>query len=819
VGKSIPRKEEDRLLRGRGKFVDDYKLTGMLYLRFVRSPYAHARITGIDVSEAEAYPGVVCTLTGPEVAQMCKQPFPEIGPPPGANIRDFPMGTDKVRYQGEPIVAVVAETQLAAEDAAELVRVDYDALEPVIDSEDALLDKSILHESTGTNLVYRGTFDYGDVDKAFKQAAYVVHIDKMHFHRFSSTPLECQAVIARWDAGDNFIQYICNNQFPMFAIQFLSPVLGVPIDRIHCTTHDIGGGFGIKIASYPQMAVCALASRKAGGRPVKWVETRTEHMIASAHGNERTFRDTRVALDKNGHILAIESRHIDDCGAYPRYEPLGCIIWAQVLPGAYRFRNFRVDFCQVATNKCPVAPNRGYSRMQHLWFLERIVDLCAHELGIPADEMRLRNYIQAKEFPYTTPNGCVYDSGDYPRMLQIAQQKIGWDDWKRRQAEARRQGRWLGIGIGTTLDSGTNNFGQSRLLNPHAPFSGNSQAAICKLDIYGELVVAVGSVPQGQGHETVTAQVVADVFGLTPEMVDVNVGFDTDRNAHTGTSGTYASQFAVSGLSAVQGAALKLKKEVSRVAAFALKAKESELEFGVGEQGPEVRVRGKKGRSVNYWRIANLVHVNSAELPEKLRDITLNCRHVYRPPFEVPDIKRKYGNLTLTYSAQLHICVIEVDRETYQPKILDYVSVDDCGRVVNPAIVEGQVMGATAHGIGAALMESCVYDLASGNMLTATFSDYTPITAVNMPMVKYGHIESPSPFTFAGTKGMGEGGAAPLHTVCAALQDALYSAGVYVDDSHNTADSIFRRLQAIAAGQRETNVRVEQRQPARAHRR
>ncbi|HXE89961.1 MAG TPA: xanthine dehydrogenase family protein molybdopterin-binding subunit [Terriglobales bacterium] len=819
VGKPVPRKEEGRLLRGQGKFVDDYKLPGMLFLRFVRSPYAHARVTGIDVSEAAAHPGVVCTLTGPEVAGLCKQPFPEIGPPPGANIKDFPMAVDKVRYQGEPVAAVVAETQVAADDAAELVRVDYEALDPVIDTEDALADKSILHESAGTNLVYRGTFEYGDVDKAFRDAAYVVSIDRMHFHRFSSTPLECAGVIGQWDAGDDVIRYWCNNQFPMFAILFLSPVLGVPIDRIRATTHDIGGGFGIKIASYPQMAVCALASRKCGGRPVKWIETRSEHMIASAHGNERTFRDTRVALDKDGRILAIESRHIDDCGAYPRYEPLGCVIWAQVLPGAYRFKNFRVDFAQVVSNKCPVAPNRGYSRMQHLWFLERCLDICAHELGIPSDEMRLRNYIQPKEFPYTTPNGCVYDSGDYPRMLKLAQELIGWDDWKRQQAEARRQGRWLGIGIGTTLDSGTNNFGQSRILNPHAPFSGNSQAAIVKLDMYGELVVSVGSVPQGQGHETVAAQVVADVFNVSPEHVDVRVGFDTERNAHTGTSGTYASQFAVSGLSAVHGAALKLKKEMSRVAAFALKAKESQLEFGLGDQGPEVRVRGKKGQSVNYWRLANLVNVNSAELPENLRDVTLNCRHVYRAPFKVPDVKRKYGNLTLTYSAQLHICVIEVDRETFQPKILDYAAVDDCGRVVNPAIVYGQVMGATAHGIGAALMESCVYDAASGNMLTATFSDYTPITPVNMPMVKYGHIESPSPFTFAGTKGMGEGGAAPLHTVCAALQDALYSAGVYIDDSHNTADSLFRRLQAIAAGQRESNVRVEQRQPARARRR
>jgi 2-furoyl-CoA dehydrogenase large subunit len=808
VGQSVRRKEEARLVRGQGRFVDDYKLQGMLHLRFVRSPYAHARVLSVDVSEAAAQPGVVCTLTGAEVAAMV-QPFMEIGPPPGGKIVDYPMGADKVRYQGEPVAAVVAESLLAAEDAAELVRVDYEALDPVIDAEDALKDQSILHASSGTNVVWHGTFEYGKVDKAFQEAAHVVSIDRMHFHRFSSSPLEGNAIIAQWNTTENLLHYWCNNQFPTFAIQFLSPALGISIDRIRVETHDIGGGFGIKITSYPQMAVCALASRKAGGRPVKWVETRSEHMTSSAHGNERTFLDTRVALDKEGRILAIESRHLDNCGAYPRYEPLGCIIWAQVLPGTYRFRNLRMDFTQVVSNKCPVGPNRGYSRMQQLWFLERVVDICAHTLGIPADEMRRRNYIRPQDFPYTTPNGCVYDSGDYPRMLKLAQELIGWDDWKKKQVAARREGRRLGIGIGTTLDSGTNNFGQSRLINPHLPFSGNSQAAIVKLDIYGELVVAVGSVPQGQGHETTTSQVVADVFGVTPDAVNVRTGFDTERNAHTGTSGTYASQFVVSGLSAVNGAAQMLKAEIKKVAAFALKAKESQLEFGMGAQGPEVRVKGKP-RSINYWALANLVSVNGAELPQKLRNVTFNCRYVYRAPFQVPDLKRKFGNLTLTYAAQLHIAVVEVDRETCQPKVLDYVAVDDCGRAINPAIVKGQVMGATAHGIGAAIMESCVYD-ASGNMLTSTFSDYTPITAVNMPNVKYGHIESPSPFTYSGAKGMGEGGAAPVHTMCAALQDALYPSGIIIKDSHNPADSLYHALSRVATGARDSGVRVEHR--------
>ncbi len=808
VGQSLPRKEENRLLRGRGRFADDIKLREMLYLRFVRSPFAHARVLSVDVSAAEALPGVVCTLTGAEIVPYT-QPFIEIAPDAAGRIKDYPLAVGKVRYQGEPVVAIVAESPGIADDAAEVVLIDYESLDPVVDAEEALKDKSILHEEAGTNQVWNGVFEYGDVEKAFEDAAFVVSIDRMHFHRFSSTPLENNVVIAQWDPKDERIYFQCNNSFPSFAIQFLSAHLQVHIDRIRVQTSDIGGSFGIKITSYPQMAVCALISKKAGGRPVKWVETRSEHITSSAHGNERTFRDTRVALDKNGVITAISSRHIDDCGAYPRYEPLGCVIWSQVFPGVYRFKNARIDFSQAVTNKCPVGPNRGYSRMQHLWFLERVVDICAHELGIAPDEMRLRNYIRPEEFPYTTPNGCVYDSGNYPKMLQVAKELIGWDAWKNKQADARKEGRLIGIGIGTTLDSGTNNFGQSQIVNPGAPFSGNSQGANCKLDIYGEVVVAVGSCPQGQGHETTAAQVVADVLNIHPDLITVRTGFDTERNVHTGFSGTYASQFAVSGLSAVHGAAQKLKSEMKRLGAFVLETKEEDVEFGVGAQGPELRAKSN-GKSINYWGLANIVNVNSALLPTDMYDVTLNCRYIWRAPFKVPDKVKKYGSLTLTYASQLHIAVVEIDRDTFIPRILDYVAVDDCGTVINPPIVEGQVYGATAHGIGAALMESCVYD-AVGNMLTSTFSDYTPITAMNMPKVKYGHIETPSPHSYSGAKGMGEGGAAPIHTISAALQDALFTEGIFIDDSFNNADSLFRAMVGKEIGQKAKLVKVDKR--------
>ena len=291
---------------------------------------------------------------------------------------------------------------------------------------------------------------------------------------------------------------------------------------------------------------------------MKWTETRTEHMLASAHGNERTFFDTRVALDKDGVITAIDSRHIDDCGAYPRYEPLGCIIWAQVLPGAYRFKNMRIDFSQIVTNKCPVGPNRGYSRMQHLWFLERVMDICGHKLGnSQRRQSRMRNYIQPGRISVHHAERLHLRFRQLSReMLKIAKNLIGWDKWKERAArKPAKKAADLGIGIGTTLDSGTNNFGQARIINPYAPYSGQSKAANAKLDIYGEVVVSLGSVPQGQGHETTASQVVAEVLSIPPEMVNVRPGFDSEQNVYTGHTGTYASQFAVTGLSAIHGAA------------------------------------------------------------------------------------------------------------------------------------------------------------------------------------------------------------------------------------------------------------------------
>ncbi len=800
IGQSIPRKEDQRLVQGQGVFVDDVKRHGMGFLHFVRSPYAHARILSVDVSKAEAMEGVYGTLT-PDEAFGLTDPFFELTTPPGNEIKDYCLAVGKVRHMGEPVAAVVADSRERARDAAELVEVEYEALDVLVDARRAEdEDAPVLHEDAGTNVVWSGTFDWGDVDGALKAADHVIRIDELHFDRFSSTPLECAGAVVEWDRPTGQWTMYCNHQMPGVGAIWMGPALRTPIDKLRFVTHDIGGGFGNKITLHPQLTACCLLARKLK-RPIHWQEWRTDQHTANTHGNERWFHDVEVAVQSDGTLLGFKVKALDDCGAFPRYEPLGCIIWAQVTPGLYRWKNIQVDFTQVCTNKSPVAPNRGYSRMQQLWLCERIVDIVAHELGLDPVEVRKRNYVRADEMPYTTPNGCVYDSGDYARCLDLALELIDYEQVKERRGA--QDGKLVGIGIGSTLDSGTNNFGQSTLLNPELQFSGNNEVATVKLDIFGEIVVTLGTVPQGQGHETTTSQLVAEILGVTPDQVYVRPGHDSYWNSHAGFSGTYASQFAVTGLMAVKGATEKLAHEIRRVAAAVLGATPDDIVL----EGGMARLAANAEAALPFMAVGAIVNANNAVLPEDVRDVTLNCRHVYVPPFQLPDFERKYGNLTLTYAMQIHACVVEIDRETGAVEIVDYGAVDDCGVRIHPQIVEGQVHGATAHALGAALWETFAYD-EYGQLLTANFYDYHVPHAMDMPDVKTASIESPSPFNDLGTKGMGEGGGAGIHAVCAAIQDALRAAGVdaVVTDSHNSSERVWRLMQSAEESKRHVEV-------------
>ena len=789
-GQSVRRKEDKRLLQGEGVFVDDIKRHGMGYLHFVRSPYAHAHITSVDVSAAEAVDGVYGTLTGEEVAALT-DPFFQISSVPGANIKDFSLAVGKVRFVGEPVVAVVAETRELARDASELVEVEYEPLPAVVDARRAQdSETTVLHDDAGGNLMWSGLYSWGDLDAAFAEADRVIKIPELHFHRFNSTPLECDGALVEFNRGVGQWTIHTNNQFPGFAAIMMGPAMKVGLDKLRFVTQDIGGGFGNKITSHPQLVVCCLLARKLN-RPVQWTEWRTDFHLSMSHGNERWFRDTEVAVKDDGTLLGFRTKALDDAGAWLRYEPLGGVIWAQVTPGMYRWRHIELEFTQVATNKAPVSPNRGYSRMQHLWFTERVIDIVARELGLDAVEVRKKNYIRAEDMPYETPNGCIYDSGDYAGMLDLALELIDYDSIPAKRAEAKERGKLLGVGIGSTLDSGTNNFGQSRLINPELQFSGNNEVATVKLDIFGEIVVTLGTTPQGQGHETTASQVVADILNCSVDDVHVRAGHDSYWNSHAGFSGTYASQFAVTGLGAVKGATDMLAAEIKKLAGAVFGGVPPEaLELADGG----VRIKESPDAFLPFMACGAIINANNAGLPEDL-DVTLNCRYVYRPPFEVPDVETKKGNLTLTYACQVHVAVVEIDPETGAYEIVDYAAVDDCGKRINPQIVEGQVMGATAQALGAAVHETYEYD-EDGNLLTPNFYDYHVPHALDMPPLATGALESPSPFTPLGTKGMGEGGGAGIHAICAAIQDAT---GQVVTDSHNPYQRVWRLLQGAGA--------------------
>jgi 2-furoyl-CoA dehydrogenase large subunit len=790
AGQNVPRKEDKRLIQGQGVFVDDIKRHGMGYLHFVRSPYAHANIVSIDISAAESTKGVYGTLTGEEVAALT-DPFFQLATPPGSLLNDYALAVGKVRYVGEPVVAVVAETRELARDASELVEVEYDPLPALVDARRAQDDDApVVHEESGGNLMWEGVYEWGDLEAAFAEADRVVKIDELHFHRFNSTPLECDGALVEYNRGTGQWTLHTNNQFPGFAAIMIGPALRCGLDKLRFVTQDIGGGFGNKITSHPQLLVCCLLARKLN-RPIQWTEWRSDFHMSMSHGNERWFLDTEVAVKADGTLLGFRTKALDDAGAWLRYEPLGGVIWAQVTPGMYRWRNIRLEFTQVATNKAPCSPNRGYSRMQHLWFTERVIDIVAHELDLDPVEMRKKNFIRAEEMPYETPNGCVYDSGDYAKMLDVALDLIGWDGRERRRQEAVGRGKLLGVGIGSTLDSGTNNFGQSRLINPELQFSGNNEVATVKLDIFGEIVVTLGTTPQGQGHETTASQVVADILGCSVDDVHVRAGHDSYWNSHAGFSGTYASQFAVTGLSAVKGATEMLVEEIKRLGSVILGGVSVEaLELAEGT----VRIKDNPEAALPFMACGAIINANNAGLPEDL-DVTLNCRYVYRPPFELPDVERKFGNLTLTYAAQVHVAVIEIDPETGQYEVVDYAAVDDCGVRIHPQIVEGQVMGATAQALGAVTHEAFEYD-EDGNLLTPNFYDYHVPHALDVPPIRTGYIESASPFTPLGTKGMGEGGGAGIHAVCAAIQDALRGQGdAIVHDSWNPYKRVWELIE------------------------
>ncbi|MEM0476985.1 MAG: xanthine dehydrogenase family protein molybdopterin-binding subunit [Candidatus Caldarchaeum sp.] len=773
VGKPLKRYEDRRLITGKGQFTDDLRLKDMVYAAILRSPFAHAYIKKIDVSKAEKIPGVIKVVTGKDIAAITN-PFPQVAPPPADKIKDYCMAVDKVRYMGEPVAVVVAEDMYTAYDALEQIDVEYQPLPAVVDGEKALEPGApVVHEELGSNVVWHGVYSYGDIEKALSKADVVIE-ETLRFNRYSAIPLENNVVIADYNAQDDILTIYAPNQMPMVVGFMISVALGKPLSRIRMISKDIGGGFGTKINNYVYMTLLGVLSMLVR-RPVKWVETRRENLSASSsHCNERTFH-VKAGFTRDGVLLGLKVRAIDDIGAYPRYEPLGAVIWAQVSCNVYRFKDLYVDFYSVATNKCPTGPVRGYSRLQHMWMIERIMDIAAKKLGISPVEIRMRNYIRREEMPYTTPSGCVYDGGDYQLATTKALELINYDKWrkiKEQQSDGRKR---IGIGIGVTLDSGSNNFGQVRIINPNFPMSGGSEAAWVKIDNMGNIIAAVSSSPQGQGHETVVRQLVADELGVTPDMVTVLIGFDSFSNPFSGHSGTYASRFAALGATAVVKAAQALRGKVLQIAAALLATDMKNLTIKNGEV---TTISGDK--KIPIWQIANVAWSNLRLLPKGIEP-GLFAHAVYAPDFTYPDPEEKRGNLTLTYSYQVHAAVVEVDTETGAVKILDYAIVDDCGREINPLIVRGQVIGSAFNAIAAALYENFEYS-EDGQLLNSSLADYLAPTAADVPMIeKVASLSIPSLSSPLGTRGVGEGGGSPLAAIAAAVEDAI---GVKIVSSH-----------------------------------
>ncbi len=785
IGKSLKRKEDLRLLTGSGFFNDDVKLPNMLYVVFLRSPYAHAWIKRIDLSRVRRNPKVKAVLTGADIKNLIK-PWPHlIKVPPYYGI-----AVDKVRYVGEPVVALAAETRYDAVDALEDVEVEYEPLNVASSIEKALSDVApLIHEGFERNIAWHRHYRYGDVDRLFSEADRVFR-ERFYFHRFASTPLEPTSIVVDYNPSTGeFTIYDQNQQAPMYHARY-ARVLGVPASKIRIITRDIGGGFGNKIPVYPYTILLALLA-KVSGRPVKWMATRREDLTALMHSPDR-ITEAEVAVKNDGRILAVRFKIFDNFGAYLRHpEPQNVTRAFPSLTGCYTIEAVEVDAYGVFTNTCPTGPNRGYGQQHASFVLERMVDFVARELNIDKAEIRFRNLIQPNQMPYTTPIGSVYDGGDYPAALRKAMELVRYYEVKRSK---KQDGEYLGVGVACIVEGGATNFGFAKLWglesNTAQGYASAAESAFVKMLPDSSVVVSMGTVPQGQGHETAAAQIVSEILGVDVRMVNVMTGFDSLYHPYSGLgSGTYASRFSQIGVGAVVGAANKLREKILRIAAYRLETRPEDLEIGEGE----VYHRENPEHKITIREIARIAHNMAGFLPPG-EEAGLEAAHTYHFPYSgaVGDDLR--GNLCSSYANLAGAAVVSVDPDTGAVKIRRLAIVHDAGRVINPLIVEGQLHGAALHGLAGALYEAFIYD-ENGQLLTSSFMDYLAVTALEMPNIELSHMESPSPFTALGSKGCGEGATILLPALIAnAVEDALSELGVRIRESYITPEKIWRLI-------------------------
>lgn len=751
VGRRLRRKEDARLVRGAGRFTADIHIPGTLHAAVLRSPFAHAEITALDVAPALEVDGVVAAFTGADLAgrvgtfieAAAKEITPALRAQIDVDVKSCPLppiANGRTLWVGQPVAVVVARDRYAAEDGLEAIEADYEPLDAVPDAESALREGApVLHEELDGNVAARLAIASGDVDAAFAAAPFTLR-ERFTFGRSGGNSMETRAVQAAWDEGRGELTVWITSPRPHLIRMNLSEMLGLPLERIRVIAPDMGGSFGTGLFGEDALIPFVAMSLRA---PVRWTEDRQEALLGTRHCRDQVH-DLELAYDHDGRILALRDRFLVDVGAYNLYAVTVSYNTAAHLRGQYGIDTFSIEGLNVVTTKAPAAPVRGAGRPEAVFALDRALDLIAAERGLDPADVRRRNLIPAEEMPramgmpYRDGAEMVYDSGDYPAQLEQALEAIGYDELRREQGRWREEGRLVGVGISSYVEG--SGFG---------PYEG----AIVRLDQRGNLHVVTGAKPHGQGLETTLAQVCADEFGLPPDRVTVTSG---DTSQIQFGIGTFASRSAVTAGSAVGIAAGRLREKVLAVAGELLEASTDDLELL--EEG--VASRDVPARAVSFAEIhAAATPGPRSRLPAGLEP-GLEVQHYFVPP-------------TVTFASGTHVASVEVDAETGFVKLLRYVTVDDCGRMLNPTIVEGQIQGGVAHGIGSALFEGVLYD-EECQLLTGSYMDYLLPTAAEVPPIEVGHQEFLSDLNPFGIKGCGEGGAvSPPAAVTNAVADAL----------------------------------------------
>lgn len=784
VGQPIDRLEDPALLTGRTQFIDDVVLPRMLHCAILRSPHAHAKILSIDTSEAEKLPGVFAVVTGADAARWSN---PVMTVPPGWGTHC--LATDKVRFVGEPVAAVAAVSRYVAEDALELIAVDYEPLPAVADARKALeVGSPLLFEQNGDNVMLRKLFTWGDIDGAFAGAVRVVQRE-FRWNRLGANPLETFGVISQWDEIDGTLtcrgSFQAQNHFAMARAM----VFNLPLNKVRFISHPHGGSFGGK-GGARGTDITALLSRKAGGRPVKWIEDRMEYLAGGASQAWDRHYEAALALDADGKVRGFRVRLLDDLGATA--EGWGAVSAAKPLTnftGCYAIPAAQYDLTIVATNKLPGSPYRGMGPPPHNWVLEQLMDLAARELGLDPAEIRRRNFIPPDAFPYTIASGNEYDSGDYDAALTTALEMADYPGLRAEQARARAEGRYLGIGVVNTIEPGVFDWNAYAIVGQ--PGTGVPEGCTVGIDLFGKLTIKVGFALEGQGQYTVAAQVLADWFRV--DIADVRVvALDTlSAPPHFGPGG---SRLGVALTGAVLGAAQRLTEKLVTVAAGLFQTTPEHVELRDGRIG----VKGMPEASMPFQEVAQTMLARSDLLPPGM-DPNPEATYVWTAAGRTPADEQGRAKSYLTAANACHVVLVEVDVETAQVHIRKYWIADDCGTRLNPANVEGQTQGGVAQGVGAALLEEAVYD-EDAQLRTSTFMDYLLPTIYEVPMTEKRALCTPSPFTPLGAKGCGEGA---MHTtpaaILCAINDALVPLGVELREVPASPQRVWNLLQQAKA--------------------